>query len=219
MMFHGDVRSLLPPRLRGGQGWGTACARMASLETPHPTLPEDGEAIEDSGGEGLHDPRHHVRRQEGRGVRARRLGPDRRERAVRRRRRRGRLGRQSGPHRTCGERRHSGRRPARARLEQDRGAGAGARRAAHPSGAALVGRARPRHGGRGDRRHRAVLPGAACPCAGCAVRRHHRHQRQVDHDGADRPPLRPAPASTPSSAAISAPRSCRSRRPGPAACT
>jgi glutamate dehydrogenase/leucine dehydrogenase len=39
-----------------------------------------------------------------------------------------------------------------------RGAGARARRAAHPSGAALVGRARSRHGGPGDRRYRAVLP-------------------------------------------------------------
>ncbi len=39
---------------------------------------------------------------------------------------------------------------------------------------------------RGDRRHRIVLPRATAPRAGCAVRRHHRHQRQVHHDGADR---------------------------------
>ena len=55
----------------------------------------------------------------------------------------------------------SDRRPARARLVEDRRAGARARRAAHPSGAALVGRPRPRHGRRGHRRHRAVLPRAA----------------------------------------------------------
>src|ERR1700709_333833 len=40
--------------------------------------------------------------------------------------------------------------------------------------------------GRGDRRHRTVLPGAAASCAGCAVRRYHRHQRQVDHHRAGR---------------------------------
>ena len=39
-------------------------------------------------------------------------------------------------------------------------------------------------GCRGDRRHRTVLPRAPPPRAGCAVRRHHRHQRQVDHDSA-----------------------------------
>ena len=39
---------------------------------------------------------------------------------------------------------------------------------------------------RGDRRHRTVLPRAAPSCAGRAVRRHHRHQRQIDHHGADR---------------------------------
>ena len=39
---------------------------------------------------------------------------------------------------------------------------------------------------RGDRRYRIVLPRAARARAGRAVRRHHRHQRQIDHHGADR---------------------------------
>ena len=52
---------------------------------------------------------------------------------------------------------HRHRRPAHARLVEDRGAAAGARRAADPSRAALVGRAGARGQGRGDRRHRAVL--------------------------------------------------------------
>ena len=39
---------------------------------------------------------------------------------------------------------------------------------------------------RGDRRHRTVLPRAAPSRAGCAVRRDHRHQRQIDHHRADR---------------------------------
>ena len=39
---------------------------------------------------------------------------------------------------------------------------------------------------RGDRRHRAVLPRAPPSRARRAVRRDHRHQRQVDHDRADR---------------------------------
>ena len=42
-------------------------------------------------------------------------------------------------------------------------------------------------GDRSDRRHRAVLPRAPKPGAGCALRRHHRHQRQIDDDGAHRP--------------------------------
>ena len=51
--------------------------------------------------------------------------------------------------------------------------------------------------------------------AGSAVRRHHRHQRQVDHHGADRPsPARRRPRRR-SSAAISAPRSCRCEPPAP----
>ena len=41
---------------------------------------------------------------------------------------------------------------------------------------------------RGDRRHRAVLPPAAPDRTDGAVRRHHRHQRQVDHHRADRAP-------------------------------
>ena len=41
---------------------------------------------------------------------------------------------------------------------------------------------------RGDRRHRAVLPRAAPDRADGAVRRHHRHQRQVDHHRADLAP-------------------------------
>ena len=72
------------------------------------------------------------------------------------------------------------------RLVEDRRAGARARRAAHPSGAALDGRAGAQRRRRGDRRHRAVLPRAAQARAGLAVRRHHRHQRQIDHHGADR---------------------------------
>ncbi len=63
---------------------------------------------------------------------------------------------------------------------------AGARRAAHASGAALAGRLCARQRGRGDRRHRAVLPRAPRACAGRAVRGDHRHQRQVDHHRADR---------------------------------
>ena len=74
---------------------------------------------------------------------------------------------------------------------QDRGAGARARRAAHASGAAL------------DRRRLRSKAGVEvigdielfcrerrAPRAGRAVRRHHRHQRQIDDDGADRPSRR-----------------------------
>ena len=82
--------------------------------------------------------------------------------------------------------RHPGRGPAQYRLAQNFGAGARARRAAHASGAALVGRLRPGQRRRGDRRHRAVLPRAPRARARCAVRGDHRHQRQVDHNGADR---------------------------------
>ena len=66
---------------------------------------------------------------------------------------------------------------------------------------------------RGDRRHRAVLPRAPPRRAGCAVRRHHRHQRQIDHHGARSRTSPHRPASTRSLAATSAPRSSRwSRR-------
>ena len=68
------------------------------------------------------------------------------------------------------------------------GAGARAGRAADASGPALVGRACARRRRRGDRRHRAVLPRAAPDRTDGAVRRHHRHQRQVDHHRADRAP-------------------------------
>ncbi len=77
-----------------------------------------------------------------------------------------------------------------------RRAGAGARRAAHPSRAALDGGAGAGRRHRGHRRHRAVLPRAPAPCARRAVRRHHRHQRQVDDHGADRPSARARPAAT-----------------------
>ena len=64
--------------------------------------------------------------------------------------------------------------------------GADSRRAADPSGAALdrAGGAAGRR--RGDRRYRTVLPRAPSSRAGCAVRRDHRHQRQIDHHRADR---------------------------------
>ena len=54
----------------------------------------------------------------------------------------------------------------------------------HPLAAAA------RAAGSDDLRHRAAGPRAA----ESALRRHHRHQRQVDHHGADRPHPRPAPA-------------------------
>ena len=83
------------------------------------------------------------------------------------------------------------------RLDGLRRAGAVARRAADPSRAALdastLARGRRR---RDHRRHRAVLPRAPPHRARRALRRHHRHQRQVDHDGADRPYLRARPGAT-----------------------
>ena len=94
-----------------------------------------------------------------------------------------------------------------------RRAGARARRAAHPSGAALDRRACARRRRRGHRRHRAVLPRAAPARAERAVRRHHRHQRQVDHHRADRASGRQRRLRRRSSAAISAPPSCRWSRP------
>ena len=133
-----------------------------------------------------HDPRHYLCRKEGRGVRPRRVGAGERERAACGWRRRHRLGRQCRHHRQGDQRRYSHRRPARDRLAQDCGPSAGARRPADASGSALVGRLRRHRGCRGDRRHRTVLPRAARARAGGAVRRHHRHQRQVDDDGADR---------------------------------
>ena len=71
-------------------------------------------------------------------------------------------------------------------LEEFRRADPHPRRAADPSGATLERAAGARGRRRGDRRHRVVLPRAPPPRAGRAVRRDHRHQRQVDHDRADR---------------------------------
>ena len=133
-----------------------------------------------------HDPRHFLRGQDGCGVRPRRVGARElprpeggRRRSDRRRRqcRQPRQGRAGGLH-------HGG--FAKGVVGEFRSAGADARRAADPSGAALdrAGGATGRR--RGDRRYRTVLPGTPPSCAGCAVRRHHRHQRQIDHDGADR---------------------------------
>ncbi|KAH2816019.1 hypothetical protein KXV85_004423, partial [Aspergillus fumigatus] len=68
-----------------------------------------------------------------------------------------------------------------------RGTGPHPRRAADPSGAALERSDGAPERRRGDRRHRAVLPRAPPARARCAVRRHHGHQRQVDHHGADCP--------------------------------
>ena len=132
------------------------------------------------------DPRHLLRRQDRCGVRPRRLGAGelscaegRRRGGDRRRRRRGQSG-EGG----AGRLHH--RRFAQGVVGEFCRAGADARRAADPSGAALVGAGRARGRRRGDRRHRTVLPRAPPSRAGCAVRRHHRHQRQVDHHGAGR---------------------------------
>ena len=62
-----------------------------------------------------------------------------------------------------------------------------ARRAADASEAALDGRAGARRRRRDHRRHRAFLRERTARAPDCAVHRHHRHQRQVDDDGADRP--------------------------------
>ena len=105
------------------------------------------------------------------------------------------------------------------RLVEDRSAGAHARRAAHASGAALDRRAGAQCRGRGDRRHRAVLPRAA------RASRRRRRSSPSPAPTASRPRRRcracaaRRPATTRSSAAISAPRSCRSRRRRPAART
>ena len=133
-----------------------------------------------------HDPRHLLCGQDGCGVRPRRIGAgelprlEGGRRGGDRQRRRRRQARRS----RAGRLHH--RRSAQGIVGEFRGAGADARRAADPSGAALdrAGGATGRR--RGDRRYRIVLPRAAPSCAGCAVRRHHRHQRQIDHHRADR---------------------------------
>ena len=93
-------------------------------------------------------------------------------------------------------------------MGRDRRAGAQPRRAAHPSRAAL------------DRRQARKAPGVevigdielfareigADAAHRAPVDRHHRHQRQIDHHGADRPHPRGRRASTRRSAAISASR-------------
>ncbi len=89
-----------------------------------------------------------------------------------------------------GQRRHPDRRPARDRLEHDLSSRARAGRAAHASGAALVGRLCADQRRRSDRRYRAVLSRAPRARAGLAVRGDHRHQRQIDHDRADGAPPR-----------------------------
>ena len=71
------------------------------------------------------------------------------------------LRRQRGERRKGARGRHSHRGSAPHRLVEDRRAAARARRAADPSGAALVGRAGAQRRRRGDRRHRTVLPRAA----------------------------------------------------------
>ena len=125
-------------------------------------------------------------RQEGRPLRARRLGDRDGARADGGRRRCARLGRQSRKRRAGAGARHHGRRPARRRLAGLCVLRAVARRAADPSQAALDRRTGARRGRRDHRRHRAVCPRAHAAGAGCAVHRHHRHQRQVDDHGADR---------------------------------
>ncbi len=134
----------------------------------------------------LHDPRHLLCRQDGRGVRARRFGACELPRAEGGRRGSDRRRRQRRQCRQGGAGRLHHRRSAQRVVGEFRRADPDAGRAADPSGAALE-----RAGGaagrrRGDRRHRTVLPGAPPSRAGRAVRRHHRHQRQVHHDGADR---------------------------------
>ena len=135
------------------------------------------------------------RRKEGRRVRARRLGAGERAGADRGRRRRDRLRRQRG------ERRARRARPASpppicARIDWSKIAAlvlAPGVPLTHPAPHWSVG-ARAQRRRRGDRRHRAVLPRAAQARAALAVRRHHRHQRQIDHHGADRTICCVAPA-------------------------
>ena len=127
-------------------------------------------------------------RQDGRGVRPRRFracelscveggrrGSDRR----RRQRRQCRQG-------SAGRFHH--RRSAQRVLGEFRRADPDARRAADPSGAALERADGAAGRRRGDRRHRIVLPRTPPSRARRAVRRDHRHQRQIDHHRADRAP-------------------------------
>ena len=159
------------------------------MRPPSPTLPLSGGGSRPSSRPRFaHDPRHQLRRQNRRRVRPRRLGAGQRAGAHVRRRQRRRLGRQCGEPRQGRRRRHQDRGPARARLAEAVGAAAGARRAADSPGAALERQARARRRRRGDRRHRALLPRAPQARAEFAVRRHHRHQRQIDHHRADRAP-------------------------------
>ena len=111
-------------------------------------------------------------------------------------------------------RRHPDRRSARRRLARLRRAGAGARRAAHPSRAALDGATAPRPpASRSSATSSCSAASGGAHRARRAVHRHHRHQRQVDHHGADRPSPRRRRPRRRRSAAISARRSCRwSRR-------
>ncbi len=80
-----------------------------------------------------------------------------------------------------GERRHSDRRSATASTgrELPRWCWRPGVPLTHPAPHWPVGLARARRR-RGDRRHRAVLPGAAQSCSPGAVRRHHRHQWEID---------------------------------------
>ena len=124
----------------------------------------------------------------------------------------------AGQRRQGARRRHSDRRPAPDRLVEGRRAGAGARRAAHPSGAALVGRAGAHAGVEviGDielfcRERRKLAPNAPF-VAITGTNGKSTTTALIAHL------LRP-PATTPSSAAISAPRSCRSSRRARAART
>ena len=73
------------------------------------------------------------------------------------------------------------------RLVAVRRAGARARRAADPSGAALDRAMRARRpASRSSATSSCSAASARTPAPDCAVRRHHRHQRQIDHHRADR---------------------------------
>ena len=188
-----DRHALLDRRLRAGDG------RPLHLEAEVSMTPVS-----------------HLRRAPRRAVRPRRLGAGDRARAGRRRRGGRRLGRRRGLARA---------RPSLPLV--DLATADWSRFAAlvlspgvpltHPE-AALDGRARARGRRRGDRRHRAFRPRARGARARRAARRHHRHQRQVDDDGADRPHPARGRAATSRSAAISACRCSTWRRPRRAAC-
>ena len=111
------------------------------------------------------------------------------------------------------QRRHSDRRPAPGRLVAD-----SPRWCSRPACRSPIRRRTGRSGWRAPPRVEVIgdielfCRERAPPRAGRAVRRHHRHQRQVDDHRADRASARVAPATTRRSAAISAPRSCRSSR-------